>query len=831
MVASAEQISGSGLPAQSLRSCLVLPAARMPYGEGLSTMKKSTLGLVLILLAVLSVLASFSTLSPPTAVDDQAAADRFSAARAWLHLQRIARQPHPMGTPEHAAVRAYLSDTLSALGVEPEIQTAAVAGFSWPPWEVAGTVHNVIARLPGSSSTGTVLLLAHYDSVPSSPGAGDDGAAVAALLETLRALQSGPQLRNDILFLFTDGEEVALLGAKAFVEQHRWAEQLDVVLNFEARGTEGPALMFQTNAPNRRMIEVLARSTPHPVGTSLSGEIYRRMPNNTDLTVFKPLGVLAMDFAFIHGESTYHTGQDELARLDRRSLQHHGDNALGLARELGSLDLSTELSSTHSSIYFNLSGLGLVTYPTTWALPLLALASVALVVLLVLGSRRRLSLLGMVSASLFHLLGTLLVTVLMYFLGQWLIGWGYVFSIWGGWSSLTLYLLGLGLSTLALALLFHRWRVKRQDADHLIAGGLLIWWLFAVFATLLVPGASYLFTLPLMLALLAAWPWLTGESQLDRERDEVLVGWPRVATLALATLLVCQLWPPILSLVGLALGSIGAAVAGLVLFLVLNTLLAPQLELARLSRLGRTLPALLLATGLLLIIATRISAHHGADNRGFSGLILVHDVDAGEAFWATPDRQPDSWARQLLGDTALQQQAPAYLAFSRRPMLWRIAAEVPPVAAAEVELLSRQPGDGGDRLEILIRWPAAVHQATVLLRSAGEIAFVSVEGQELRAGLDFGDGGQAARRALRYYAPPAAGIHLVVKADPATPLVVETVGQLYQLPPLNGAVPRLPDDTMPRRGWTYGSTYHRSQVVINADTEVAAAPAAAESPS
>src|SRR4029079_1979737 len=154
----------------------------------------------------------------------------------------------------------------------------------------AGSVDNVVGRLPGSASTRAVLLVAHYDSVPWTAAASDDGAGVAAILEALRALRTGPPLRNDLVVLFTDGEEAGLLGAKAFVEGHRWARGVGVALNFEARGTGGPSLMFETSAGNGRLVRELAAAAPRPTASSLFYDIYRLLPNDTDLSEFKEAG-------------------------------------------------------------------------------------------------------------------------------------------------------------------------------------------------------------------------------------------------------------------------------------------------------------------------------------------------------------------------------------------------------------------------------------------------------------------------------------------------------------------------------------------------------------
>jgi acetylornithine deacetylase/succinyl-diaminopimelate desuccinylase-like protein len=154
-------------------------------------------------------------LNPPDPAPPNAPLTEFSSGRAMKHLQVIAVKPHPMGSPEHANVRDYILHALIAMGLSPEVQTTTVVNHrgtaKGDALLAAGTVHNIVARLKGTAHRRAILLAAHYDSVPTGPGASDDGAAVAAMLETLRALSASAPLMNDVIFLFTDGEEAGLL--------------------------------------------------------------------------------------------------------------------------------------------------------------------------------------------------------------------------------------------------------------------------------------------------------------------------------------------------------------------------------------------------------------------------------------------------------------------------------------------------------------------------------------------------------------------------------------------------------------------------------------------
>ena len=194
-----------------------------------------------------------------------------------------------MGSPENAEVREYIFGELASLGLDPQVQTATVVDEQHGSPYDAATAYNVLARIEGTGAgeAEAVMLAAHYDSVPTGPGANDDGAGVAALLETARALSAGPRPRNDVIFLFTDGEEPGFLGAEAFVKEHPWADDISVVLNFEARGNSGPSMMFETSAENGRLVEEFARAAPRPVASSATYEVYKRTPSGDDPIEFR----------------------------------------------------------------------------------------------------------------------------------------------------------------------------------------------------------------------------------------------------------------------------------------------------------------------------------------------------------------------------------------------------------------------------------------------------------------------------------------------------------------------------------------------------------------
>jgi hypothetical protein len=321
-------------------------------------------------------------LTPPRPRPADAPATEFSATRGRAVLERLVGDgaPHPVGTEGHARMRDRVIAEVRRLGLVPEVQET----FACDPYGVCGRVENIRARLQGREQGPAVLLVAHYDSVPAGPGASDDGSGVATILEIARALKAGPMRKNEVTFLLDDGEEAGLLGADAFAEGY--AAQVGVVINVEARGTDGPSLMFETSRDNAWLIDAFADSVRRPVTGSLFYAVSRRLPNDTDVTVFKEHGMAAVNFAFVGGVMRYHTPLDRVEFTSPATLQHHGDNALAFARYMADADLTARRKG--DAVFFDVLGLFTVWWPRFWTLPLAALTA-AVVVFAVERRRRR----------------------------------------------------------------------------------------------------------------------------------------------------------------------------------------------------------------------------------------------------------------------------------------------------------------------------------------------------------------------------------------------------------------------------------------------------------
>jgi hypothetical protein len=289
------------------------------------------LGVVILILAALvakSVLLSV----PPVRTNN--APDQFDAVRAKARLAYILgdQRPHPADSVGDDLVRARLVTTLQQMGLKPIIRDQfACNDFQKTRLVACARVQNVIATL-GPTPGKALLLSAHYDSVPVGPGAADDGIGVATLLEVGSLLKDRP-LKRPIILLFNEGEELGLIGARAFLADPL-SQNVDSLLNFEARGVTGPVTMFETNEPNGAAITAYADVVRRPFASSLSTDVARLIPNDTDVTVYKERGWLTLNSAITGNETHYHSPGDDLASLDLRSLQSMGDEALALTSKL-----------------------------------------------------------------------------------------------------------------------------------------------------------------------------------------------------------------------------------------------------------------------------------------------------------------------------------------------------------------------------------------------------------------------------------------------------------------------------------------------------------------
>jgi len=575
-----------------------------------SVVTRAATALALVVLCAISVLR---VTRPPSPVPATAPDTVFSAERAMRHIEAIAVRPHPMGTADHDRVRDYIMAELTALGIKPQLQVTTAVGTRY---QATGRVQNILAWLPGKESNGKALLLAvHYDGVEAGPAAGDDAAGCAALLETLRALQARKEpLAHDVIALFTDGEEAGLLGAAAFVREHPWAKDVAFVLNFEARGTSGRSYMFETG-PGNRDAATLLRSARDVTAGSTFTTVYRALPNDTDLSEFAPLGVPALNFAFADGVERYHTSHDDLPHLNPGSVQHHGLQMLALTKKIA--DGPLPRPKTGDGVFFDLPALGLVVYPVGFALPLAVVALVMTVIVV----RGRFGAAGVgAGAMLLALLVSAGVGRLVNLRGP---------AMWSGLSAAALALIIVAVNAAG-------YLIARRRAEDAWYGAFFVWVVLAILTSAISPGVSYLFTWPLLFALVAA-----------RSRHPVAM-W---AAAAVTILILAGL---AFSVTAVMLGVSGTGAISLAIVVSLVTwVLAPLVEQA--FGPGWRGVATVTATGVIVAALAAVKAKPSSDHPIPTALAYVENPQAGQA-WLGTLGPANQWTRLALG--AMDQGAP-----------------------------------------------------------------------------------------------------------------------------------------------------------------------------
>ncbi|HDP35807.1 MAG TPA: M20/M25/M40 family metallo-hydrolase [Candidatus Hydrogenedentes bacterium] len=579
---------------------------------------------------------------PPAPFPDTAPETEFSAARAMKHVEVMARKPHPASSAENDRVCEYIQGQVRALGLEMTlIDDPKHDGGNRVEWRRA-----VLGRIRGTNPTKAFAMDAHFDSTPYGPGAADDIACIAAMLETARALQQGPPLENDVIFCFADQEEVGGNGARAFTE-HPWFEEVGVMLGLEARGVRGPSLMFETSDENGWLIRELKRSGVAARANSVMFSVYDRLPFGSDFGLYKR-HVPGYNLAFIDGFGYYHTRLDRPDKVSLASIQHHGDYMLGLARHLGNIPLDNCRSP--NATYFNTLGSRLVVYPQTWDKPFTALALLLLFTGVVLGVAR-----GAIRIP--QLLAALFLMALALFLAAAAAVPGIVALVYYREASLyqnTLYCVGMALMGAAPLLLIFGLARRRLFGSELLTATLFFW------TGMLYPLHKYLSGG----AHIVIWPMMFGSAALialtlthSRNGEQS----PRLLMAAAVWMLpVIAFLTPLLIMVAYTLTPLGAFLINPLLALALG-LLAPQIVL--ITRLGRRwLVGGVTMLGIALFVWGLAANRPGPDTPRLNCVSYAANFDTGDSWWVSSDRTTREWVRDITG-----RELPSWLFADEKP--------------------------------------------------------------------------------------------------------------------------------------------------------------------
>lgn len=484
------------------------------------------LGWALLVFLFSTLFFAGAVLTPP-AVRGANAADQFDANAARARLARVLgdETPHPGDSAAQDRTRAALLAEIEALGFAPEVRERFVCRPQpRSPTIECAWVRNIVFAF-GPDSGPAVLAATHYDSVPAGPGASDAGIGIAAWLEVVRIL-SREQLTRRVIVLISDAEEQALLGAVAFADETLF-QDVEALVNLEARGTRGPAMFFETGVPNADAVNAFA-GAPRGVANSVMADAYRLLPNSTDVTVLTRPGLDIVNVALLDGVENYHTPRDSLASFDTRSLQHMGDTALHVMRRLTG---AADAGSAKTLVYTDIASLVFVSAPS-WA------GQAALVVAVLLtglawwrggGSRWR----ALVAPLAALVLACAVAAAIGFGLETVRAGETYWFAYPEAARAWCILAALLGVVT-ALTLL-------RPEARGVGAASWLWFSAIGLGASFALPGLSILFALPALLYALGAAIGLRWAQ----------AGWIGAVLAGLLTLLI---WAPTLFLVELSLG-------------------------------------------------------------------------------------------------------------------------------------------------------------------------------------------------------------------------------------------------------------------------------------
>jgi hypothetical protein len=605
---------------------------------------------IILLLVLLAIYWSFEAAMPNYAPDAHTDDTSFSTDRALVHVKNISEKPHAVGFPAHSQVRDYIISELTKLGLE----TTTQQGYTTGDWGNFSGATNILARIKGREKGKALLLLSHYDSSPhSSLGASDAGSGVATILEGVRAfLKQNNAAKNDIIILISDAEELGLNGADLFVNNHPWVREVGLVLNFEARGSGGPSYMLlETNRGNARVIEEFIRANPkYPAANSLVYSVYKMLPNDTDLTVFREdMDIEGLNFAFIDDHYDYHTVRDNYERLDRNTLAHQGSYLMPLLKHFGNADLSS-LKSPNDSIYFNMPFFGLVSYPFDWILPMLALAILGFLALLFLGLKNSTLEIKEIGRGFLPLFLILAINgAVGYF------GWTILKNIYPQYQDILhgftyngyTYITAFVLFSVAVSFwAYHKFEKARTQ--NLLIAPLFIWLIICTLVAVYLKGASF-FIIPVF-ALLASLLILTHQKL------------PSPYLLLFLALPAIWIYTPLIKMFPVGLGlkmMVTATLLASLTFFLLLPVFGPVKNKRRLAYI-----LLLLCFGFLL--SAHFSSGFDKENAKPTSLVYILDADKNTAQWATYDKVLSDWTSQYIDVDRAQSIDPGFDALSSK---------------------------------------------------------------------------------------------------------------------------------------------------------------------
>lgn len=576
----------------------------------------------------------FYAMMPQSVSSTEGSLSDFSTQRAYKKLNVITQKPHYVGSEYHGVVADFLIKELQDLGLETSVQE----GYSLTDWGNLVKSKNILARIKGKANTKALLLLSHYDSAPhtKSLGASDDGSGIVTILEGIRTyLHNNSEPKNDIILLFSDAEELGLNGASLFVTQHKWAKEVGLVVNFEARGTSGPSYMLmETNDGNASLVQHFAEANPKfPVSNSLMYSIYKMLPNDTDLTVFREEGkIQGFNFAFIDDHYNYHTSQDNKNNLSLKTLKHQGTYLMAMLNYFGNTDLSN-LTTSEDEVYFN-TPFNFTHYSFDWNFPLIALAFTIFIAFVFIGIGKKVLHVSDMLRGFIPFLSTVVISGLLGFLG-----WRLLLLIYPQYRDILHgftynghdYILAFSSLALMISFLFYKnYKSETQIMNGTVAP-IFLWILINLLIAVYLPGGSF-FIIPVFGMLLSFGYFIITQ------RLSLLLN----LILCIPALIIFI--PFVMTLpVGLGLKML---LGSTTLIALVFGLLLPVFGAFKEKKVMITL-LFIVAVG--FFINAHLNSNYIENKAKPNSLLYVLNEDTQSAIWATYDVNLDEWTQKHLG--------------------------------------------------------------------------------------------------------------------------------------------------------------------------------------
>lgn len=679
-------------------------------------------------------------------------------------------KPHPIGSEMNDEVRDNIVAELSKIGYSSEIQSGFVCDGS----ETCGTVHNIVARLDGagdqSEGEPAVLLSAHYDSVPAGPGASDDGAGVAALIEIARALKVVPRPRHPILLLIDDGEEAGLLGARAFVNLNPRARSVRAAVNVDARGTSGPSLMFETGTASQWAVSLYAKHTVRPMTSSIFYTAYKQLPNDTDFTTFRAAGYQGLNFAYVSDVFRYHTPLDNPINVSPGSLQHQGDNAFSSVLALANADLAN--LPQREAVFLDLLSHWTVRWPASWATTLAILTDLLLYAqiawLFRAQSIGRGNLLWGIAAWLFIIFAAgasaYALEILIRLTGAIPVNWiAHPLPI-----EICFWMLAVTVVVTSGSLFLPRAGVWGLWC------GVWIWWgVLSFLIVWLASGLSYVFVLPSAVAGLSALPFTV-----TRRNSDARTGLALTAILSTTMAWAVGVAPAILLYDGLGIRVL--PLIAVIIALLLTPLVPLCGDLRNIGLKGVAFSSILVAITMLMAFASVVAPPYSAKAPERVNIHYWQDADSGKSQWIVhpaSGRLPDPI-----------RVAAAFHSIDHGPFPWEHGpafltdAPAMTLSAPTLTVIESSQDFGRHEYHALLRSERGAPVAMVLFPPDADVESVRVnnvpvEPQTRRMSQDF-----SGWKAFRCVTMPAEGIGIAFSLASGGPVQVEVVDATFDLP-------------------------------------------------